>query len=515
MRIAAIDCGSNSFHLLVADVSKHDQIKVVEENKTFLYLGAEVAQNKKIGHAALLRSKRVLRNYRNIIKKLNVDKTVAVATSAIRSAENGDETIDALSKTLGTEINVISGDLEARIIFRAISAYRSLPESRILALDMGGGSLELMAGQRNLLEHAISIPLGASRVSNLLEVNDPLSANDIENIKSLFNNHVKEFKKSYTPELFTQVVVSSGTLSTIVNMARAKEDGYIPPPLSSISATSNEIENICKDIIDSKEKERKSFLAYDENRSDLIPTACVIALELLKLTKSDISWMISPYALREGLVLVEADKHLDFEPSSQNEIMSATVEDLTKKLDLLVPNSSAHSANVANIALKLFDELKQVHGLKTEDRELLKHCAKLHDIGDSITHTKHDQHGAYVLSNIPLTGFSASQASILRAVVRWHKNKTPKKHDEFFGKLSDKEFHRAKWLAAILRVADGTDCAKNGIVTDIEIAIKPDVIFLRLDAKSDCELELYSTRRKRLLLEEMTDRDLIVQQSTN
>lgn len=322
MRIAAIDCGSNSFHLLIADVGPHDSLIPIEDDKSLLYLGAEVATTGEISHASLLRARRVMKHYKLAIERHVVDHVVCVATSAIRTALNGDYVIESLSKTLGHPVKVISGDREAEIIFRAISAVSTLPEKRVLACDMGGGSLELMAGQRYGLEHAQSVPLGASRVARQLKVSDPLSDEDITSLQTLCRSNFAEFSRAYPPSHFSHIVVSSGTLSAIVSMARAQSDGYTSPPLSIVSVSAEELSEMCTSIITSTPKERRKLIGYDDARDEFIATAAVIAREISTLVSPDASWSISPYALREGLAFDLFETHSDDNAPAQKKLQT-------------------------------------------------------------------------------------------------------------------------------------------------------------------------------------------------
>ena len=522
MRIAAIDCGSNSFHLLIADAFGHDQMTVVEDDKNLLYLGAEVAGTGSISPASLIRAKRVMRHYKTLISRHNVEVIKCVATSAIISAENGAEVIEALSKTLGHPVRVISGEEEAETIFRAISAVSTLPESRILACDMGGGSLELMAGQRHGLEHAISVALGASRVARELNTEDPLTEKNITDIKLKCKKSFQNFSENYPSELFSHVVASSGTLTTLITMARASVDGYVSPPLSLITASAEEIREICEQIISLPPKKRKNLIGYDRDRDEFLPTAAVIALEICKLVSPKAPWMISPYALREGIVFKIADEHAE-DIADQSEVARRTIDDLENRMSVFTPTKNhqpsdisnsqlvSHGRKVAEISSEIFEALSEVHLLPKNDSELLRYASRLHDIGETISHSKHDQHGAYILSSIPLVGFSPEDAIVLRGIIRWHRTRKPRISDRFVGRMTEKDFERALWLTAILRVADGADAGKSSAIDSISISVKPDVIFIRCRSSKDCELEMYSARRKRALLEEVSKRDVVIE----
>lgn len=522
MRVCAIDCGSNSFHLLIADIEDKDQFEIIADDKSLLFLGTEVAHTNKISDESLLRAKRVIRHYRNLIKRHQVDIVKCVATSALRSANNGDEIITSLSKTLGHEIAVISGHKEAEIIYRGISAVSSLPEKRVLNIDMGGSSLELMTGKHSLLEYASSEPLGASRLATELGVNDPLDPNDIRAIKEKCKSNFIEFKKMYPANSFLNIVASSGTLTSIISMARAKADGFISSSISNISASSKEMSQICEILIKTNKKDRKNILGYDSSRSTFMQTAAVITMELSKLAKKDSPWYSSPFALREGLVLLTSDEAIGRNHSTQKEVAEATINTIERKqsaientlneLTLKKLDRSNHSKNVMMLSEQLFKQLSSIHNMGNDELTILKYAARLHDIGTTISKTKHDLHGAYILFNTSLPGFTPNHATILRSLVRGHRNRDPRLSDKYVGRLEDDDLLKAKWLCAILRIADGADSGKTNSVTRIDISINPDIIHIYLTSERDIELEIYSTRKKRLLLEEISSRDVVVSQ---
>ena len=480
-----------------------------------LYLGAEVATSGEISSSTLLRARRVIRHYKKLIEHRKVDEVICVATSAIRSAKNGDDVVQALSKTLGYKIRVISGEEEAKLIFRGISALSTLPESRILATDMGGGSLELMAGQRHGLEDAKSVPLGASRIARELKVSDPLRVEDIKAIEEKCDSLFEDFKNEFSSELFSHIVVSSGTLTTLVNMARAKADGRVPPRLTSNIATRKEIMAIADDLIKLDTDDRQALIGYDFTRNEFLPTAAVIAKKIMSLASKQATWMASAYALREGIALSIADEHsADSMPSSKSETADATINFLVEKMQLLTSESPiiSHSKHISVLSSQLFDSTKSLHKLKKSEKEVLKHASLVHDIGETISHSKHDQHGTYILSSIPLAGFTPEEATLLKGIVRWHRNKDPKASDKLVGTLDEAQLQKAQWLTAIFRVADGADSSKRQLVKSISASVKPDTIFIKLESNDDIELEIYSARRKRVLLENISGRDVVIQQ---
>ena len=303
-------------------------------------------------------------------------------------------------------------------------------------------------------------------------------------------------------------------------MARARVDGYESVTYSNISVTSKEMLQLCDLIIAASPKDRKNLLSYDKTRDEYIQTAAVIAKKIEGLAKNDSPWYSSPFALREGLVLKIGDEKLKNDLSSQKEIMNATVSSIEQKVYALSAigkktkqeksNIELHNNKVVENCVKIFKALKDTHKLSANDLEILKFGARLHNVGQTISRNKYDTHGAYILFNTALPGFSPNEATMLRSLVRCHRNRNPKISDNLVGRLDNEDLEKVNWLVAILRIADAADHGKTEAVEKINITINPDVIYIYLVSKQDIELELYSARRRRLLLEQLSGRDVII-----
>lgn len=102
---------------------------------------------------------------------------------------------------------------------------------------------------------------------------------------------------------------------------------------------------------------------------------------------------------------------------------------------------------------------------------------------------------------------------MLKAIIRWHRTHRPRQSDRFVGRLTDSDFYKAQWLTALVRIADGADAGKSDAVDSLSVSINPDVLYIRVSSSQDCELEMYSARRKRALLESVADRDVIIEEA--
>jgi exopolyphosphatase/guanosine-5'-triphosphate,3'-diphosphate pyrophosphatase len=213
---------------------------------------------------------------------------------------------------------------------------------------------------------------------------------------------------------------------------------------------------------------------------------------------------VSEWALREGIVLDAIRRH---DPADWSDdpraIRRASVQGLARRCNW----NEAHARQVAKLALALFDGTVELHQLGSEDRELLEYAAFLHDIGEHVATTGHHKHGAYLVENGRLRGFSPEEVQLLAALARWHLRGTPTPGDDF--SLIDES--RLRKLCALLRLADGLDRGRASVVDDIDVRVGASLVVLRVLAHTDAELELWGARRKRELFEKVFDRDVELQ----
>jgi exopolyphosphatase / guanosine-5'-triphosphate,3'-diphosphate pyrophosphatase len=215
---------------------------------------------------------------------------------------------------------------------------------------------------------------------------------------------------------------------------------------------------------------------------------------------------VSEWALREGIVLEAIGRH---EPDDWSDdpraIRRASVQSLARRCNW----PEAHSRQVAKLALELFDQLRELHGLDDDDRELLEYAALLHDVGEHVSTVGHHKHAAYLIAHGQLRGFDPEEVHMLAALARWHLRGEPKLSDELRS-LGPGGEARLRRLAALLRVADGLDRSRSQVVTGLRVRAGPSLVLVRVGASADVELELWGARRKRGLFEKVFDRELEV-----
>jgi exopolyphosphatase / guanosine-5'-triphosphate,3'-diphosphate pyrophosphatase len=503
MRVAAMDLGSNSFHLLVADVHADGHIDPLVQEKQMLRLGDVVSRHGSIPPTAAEQAVATVRRFRLLADAAGATEVHARATSAIRRAANGGELVDRIRVETGVPVEVIGGQEEARLIFGAIRASVVLDPAPALCFDLGGGSLEVMVGDSGSLTWATSVPLGVARLSADHVASDPISKTD----RRALRDRIAEVLVPVVAEVATfepkLAVGSSGTLECLAEMVAARRDEDTPATLNQLTISRQEFLGLHKEILASKAADRLRMDGLDARRVDLITAGSMVLATAMELFDFD-HLTISEWALREGIVLDAVGRHdPDDWSDDPHAIRGSAVMGLGRRCNWSEP----HARQVAKLALDLFDATTELHGLDATDRELLEYAALLHDIGEHVASSGHHKHGAYLIRNGQLRGFAPDEIELLAAIVRWHRRGEPRVTDEF-PLLDGDAMDRVRSLAAILRVADGLDRSRSQTVYGLDAMVTPSLVLLRVRALDDAELEIWGARRKRALLERVFDREI-------
>jgi exopolyphosphatase/guanosine-5'-triphosphate,3'-diphosphate pyrophosphatase len=503
MRIAALDLGSNSFHLLVADVTPDGGIEPIVQEKEMLRLGDVVSRHGTIPPTAADQVVATVRRFRLLAEAAGADEILACATSAIRRADNGADVVDRIRDETDVPVQVIAGGEEARLIFGAIRASVVLDPAPAQCFDLGGGSLEVMVGDAGNLLWATSAPLGVARLTAEFVHSDPLSKSDRKALQARVVEALEPVAARAAEFGPRMAVGSSGTFENLALMVAARRDEDVPATLNQLTIHRDEFLALHKDILAAEASERLRLTGLDTRRVDLVVAGSVVLATIMELFRFD-ELTISEWALREGIALDAAGHHDPSEWSDDpHAIRGAAVEGLARRCN----SPEHHTRQVTHLVLELFDGTASVHGLGDDDRELLEFAAVLHDIGEHVASSGHHKHGAYLIRNGQLRGFAPVEIELLAAVVRWHRRGEPRVSDEF-PLLDPASMDRVRTLVALLRVADGLDRSRTGPVRDLEVTVTPSLVLLRLTTTGDHELELWGARRKRALLERVLDREI-------
>lgn len=504
MRIAALDLGSNSFHLLVTDAAADGTLTPVAREKVMLRLGDVVAREGRLPPDTLETTLQTLKRFAAIIAVSDVDETVVCATSAIRDAANRDEIIARAATEAGLDIRVIDGLEEAALIFEAVRASLVLDPPPALCLDLGGGSLELTVGDVAGARFSTSVPLGVARLTAQLVASDPPTKGELKRVRNRVYEVLDPLGDTIDELDPRMLVGTSGTLCDLAAMAFHRRTGALPTSLNQLTVGYDEIRALHRDLSRATAEERRSMPGLEPRRAEVMPAGSRLLLATMQLFDFE-SLTVGEWALREGMALDAVRRagggveHLD-----PHAIREASVLDLARRCGWPEP----HSRTVASLAESLFDQTRQLHRLDGEGRDLLRYGALLHDIGEHVSVENHAQHTAYLIEHGRLRGFDPGEVAMLACLGRYHRRGEPKSGSEAYARLRPQRRLLVDMLVPLLQVAHSLDHARTNAVSEISVTLDDETVRVAAVATTDADLELWAAERTRKRFERVFGRTL-------
>lgn len=498
MKIAAIDLGSNSLHLVIVEVTASGGFRVIDREKDMVRLGSGTLTRGLLPAAAMRAGLEVLARYKHIAENHGVDKILAVATSAVREAANGEDFLERIGRETGLWPKAISGVEEARLIYLAALHSVHLEGKRALVIDIGGGSVELALGVGSTLEHTVSEKLGVLRMSEQFGKSDPLSSRDeqrlVEHLDRVLGLHASRIRESG----FETAVGTSGTILALGALARELEAGSPQASLHHVTVTADALHALRKRLVASDLRSRLKLARLDEARADIIVCGAVI-LDTLIARLGVRELVLSEWALREGILLdyIHGHPRSLARAEAYPDVRRRSVVSLAERCLYDEP----HARHVAALAAMLFDATRRRHGLGDAERALLEHAALLHDVGHHISYPGHHKHSYYLIKNGNLRGFAPLEIEMLACVARYHRRGLPRKRHAGFAALPQESRRVVRVLAGCLRLADAFDRSHRQVVRSLAVHDRGHLVRVRCDVEGDCQLEAWGAGRRVDLLE--------------
>ncbi len=504
-RLAAIDIGSNSIKLAVAEAAASDSFTIVGREKELLRLGNRTLQEHILSPEAIAQAISAITRFRDIAQSRGVDRIIIVATAAVREAENAREFTSAVRKSTGLRIDVLSAIEEARLIGIAAAQSFNQKSSSLLNIDIGGGSTELSLMIDGHPRKLFSMKLGSVGLTEKFLVRDPPASKELKKLRAEIRAALERPVRELDGEKWQ---ISSGTSGTILALHNCLNFQDPSAPKIKPDISYKRLAGFNQLAARLNVPERVKLPGISQQRAEILVAGGQIlegvmeALNLKSVTPCE-------FSLREG-VLIDYLREIE-------------AESLPPVPDVADPNlrgvfavgrrfgyEENHALQVSALAEKLFDSLAPIYNFKRHQRTLLSAAALLHDIGYHIAHEAHHKHSYYLIKNSEMTGFSESEKNVIANIARYHRNSPPKeKHLEFMN-LSEKERDTVWKLGAILRLADALDRGYDNHVRDIKFTQKNGSLNLKLISDENCESEYEAIEKKKDMFEQAFGCDLVL-----
>ncbi len=504
--LAAIDVGTNSIHMVVARIQPLlPAFTVIAREKTTVRLGDRCKTTGNLTPAAMARAITSLRRCQDIAHSLHAEQIVAVATSAVREAPNGQEFLQQVEAELGLWINLISGVEEARRIYLGVLSGMNLHGQPHVIIDIGGGSTELILGDGQEPRSLSSTKVGAVRLTSEFVTTDPVSDAEFAGLKAyihgMLERSIEELQANLLPGEKPRLIGTSGTIEAIAILHSREKFGTVPTPLNGYEFSLVELRHWVSRLRQLSYVERSAIPGMSERRAEIIFAGALILQEAMTLLGTD-SLVICERSLREGVVVDWMLAHglIEDRLRYQSSVRQRSVLKNAHKYQV----NLQHGERVAEFALTLFDQTQEIlHFWGHEERELLWAAAILHNCGHHVNHASHHKHSYYLIRNAELLGYTEMEIETIANLARYHRKSNPKKKHENYRSLTSKQHRRiVDQLSPLLRLAVALDRRQIGAIREVQCHYQAASreLHLRLWAavpQDDCALELWSLDNKK------------------
>jgi exopolyphosphatase / guanosine-5'-triphosphate,3'-diphosphate pyrophosphatase len=488
-RYAAVDIGSNSVRMLAAETGPGAPTKILAAERQVTRLGASVFQSGRIAPEALEFVTQVLAKMAQAYRKLDVIAVRAVATSAVRDAGNQHEFLERASAVLGVPVEIISGQEEARLIHLGVQSRWPQQDKRVLILDVGGGSAELILSDRGELVEAFSKPLGAVRLTEAFLKNDPPAALDLHRMNEYIDEKLAAPLRRIGNGPFDRMIATSATAAAIVcavnRVARSRRE-----EADRLKASLQQVRKFSRDVSAADLAHRAKIQGIGPRRAEIIVAGAAVFRRALELFHRP-SLHYSAAGVRDGIIADLASRGAGRELTMLNRDQRRVVEQMVRRYGAPM----LHARKVGEIAHRLFESLQPLHRLPPGHGKLLEAAGYLHDIGHFVSASSHHKHSYYLVAHSDLPGFTDPERQMIALLCRYHRKSMPlPRHSPF--QAFDPDSRRAiTMLTPLLRIADSLDRSHEQRVTGMQVQVRNGSVTLALESQTDTDLELWAVER--------------------
>ena len=516
-RIAAIDVGSNSVRMVVAETDPETRFRIIEDVRETTRLAGGLFRTGKLSTEAMDAALAALCRIREIAEHHHVDRLKAVGTSAVREARNAGKFLRTVERETGIRIDPIDAEYEARLAFSSVARAFDLEGKRAVSIDLGGGSADVVVSDSGLIESLHTLPLGAVRLTDMFSD----ATNPGVYRFSAMSRYVGELihETLGEPRGVDLFVGTGGTFTTLARIAIRRGaaghgEGRFPFAVRGYEVPYSELRAILKWLRDLSHEERRRVPGLSDRRSEIIVAGLCVVERLMRHFGVEFV-RVHDGGIREGLLMEMIDElHLIASaPERHDEAALFAVRRLAERSEY----PREHSEHVARLALRIFDQLALVATDRAAAwaqpgaRELLHAAALLHDVGLLIEFRGHHKHSYTMITHADLSPLTRRQVEIVATISRYHRRAGPSPGHGCYQRLSVDDQHLVRDLAGILRIADGLDRLHDQRVRDVRVRTRGRLILFDVTAAADATPCIAAARKKSSVLAEAFEARVVIE----
>jgi exopolyphosphatase/guanosine-5'-triphosphate,3'-diphosphate pyrophosphatase len=502
---AAIDIGSNSIRMQAAEVTPAGEIRVILSDRQVTRLGESVFRTGRLSPSAIEFACNVLASMAQKYRAAQAVAVRAVGTSALRDAGNQDEFLRRASDVLGAPVEVISGLEEARLIFLGVQSRWPFPKGRMVVIDVGGGSAEIMVGENGHLAEAYSKKIGAVRMREVFLKSEPPTKLELAQLNEFIDQRLESVLRRLRPKTYDRAVATSGTaaamMGSINGINRSKRD-----KVDRLRASMRQVRSFY-DKVSSRDLEgRRKISGIGPRRAEIIVPGTAVLLHVMRELRLPQLYYTSA-GLRDGIIFDLVRRGVGKKPVRLDGDRRDVVMGMAKRYGV----DTTHVRKVAQVATQLFESTAQLHQLSPQYGGLLEAAAYLFDIGHFVSDTRHHRHSAYLVANSDLPGFTERERHILASLCRYHRKGMPAPSHADFQVLDADAKRAVLFLTPLLRLSAALDQTQEQRVRAIDCNVQNGSVSLILRSNSDVKLEKWAAEQVGDTFRQVYDRQLLVE----
>jgi exopolyphosphatase / guanosine-5'-triphosphate,3'-diphosphate pyrophosphatase len=474
-----------------AEVSDGAPPRILAYERQVTRLGASVFRSGRIAAESMDMICAVLGNMAHQYKRLDVKAVRAVATAAVRDAGNQVEFLTRASAAIGAEVEVISGQEEARLIHLGVKSRWPHPKERFLIIDIGGGSAEIILSDCERIGKAFSKPLGALRLQELFLKSDPPKPSDLHRLQEYVEERIGSAVRRVGGEGIDRVVGTSATAAAVIcavnRIPRTRRD-----EVDRRRATTSEVRKLYREISTLDIAARQKIIGIGPRRAEIIIPGTAVLLQLLEAFQMP-ALFYSAAGVRDGIIADLATRGLDRGLTQLSPEQRKVVEEMAEHYGVPI----RHARKVARLANDLFEGLQNAHRLPAPFGRLLEAAAYLHDIGHYVSDTRHHKHSYYLVTNSELAGFTLNERELIANLCRYHRKALPTPEHGNLEMLDGEARRAVNYLIPLIRMADALDRSHSQRIRSLECKSRENdfLITLNVPTETDIDLEIWAAER--------------------
>jgi exopolyphosphatase/guanosine-5'-triphosphate,3'-diphosphate pyrophosphatase len=488
-RYAAIDIGSNSIRMLAAEVGSSQSITVLAADRQVVRLGKTVFREGKLAASEIELACQVLGRMVEQYRKLDMAGVRAVGTAALRDASNRDEFLARAAAIIGHPVEVISGLEEARLIHLGVQRLWPHPQQRVLMMDVGGGSAELILSEGGRLVEAFSKPLGALRLTEVFLKSDPPSERELARMQKYIQERIAGPVARFGTARVDRMIATSATAAAAVcavnHVRRSRRDRA-----DRLQATAPQLRQLFRDVSARDSGGRAKITGIGPKRAEIIVAGVAVLNEVVQELRLNRLYY-SVAGVREGIIADLSHRQVGMEQARLNADERRAVRSLGRRYGVSAP----HVRKVADLAGMLFQGLRPLHRLPLAKGRLLEAAAYLYNIGHFVNESRHHRHSMYLVANSDLPGFEDREKMVIATLCRYHRKSMPQVSHETFQALDPEDRNSVVLLTPLLRLAVALDQSQEQRVGRVEADVQQNVVELRLFSERDVDIEQWQTEQ--------------------